>query len=49
MFFTDARAREAKYTAQTTASLPNFLQMPGGKLKLSVDSILDELIVKAYY
>jgi cyclophilin family peptidyl-prolyl cis-trans isomerase len=47
MFFTSARAREAKYTAQTTASLPNFLQMPGGKLKLSVDSILDELIVKA--
>jgi cyclophilin family peptidyl-prolyl cis-trans isomerase len=47
MFFTNARAREAAYTAQTTASLPNFLQMPGGKLKLSVDAILDELIVKA--
>jgi cyclophilin family peptidyl-prolyl cis-trans isomerase len=47
MFFTNVRTREAKYTAQTAASLPNFLQLPGAKLKLSVDAVLGELMVKA--
>jgi cyclophilin family peptidyl-prolyl cis-trans isomerase len=47
MFFTNARKREGNYTQQTAASLPNFLQIPGEKLKLSTDAVLDELIVKA--
>ncbi len=47
MFFTNVRKRESNYTQQTAASLPNFLQIPGEKLKLSTDAVLDELIVKA--
>ena len=46
MFFTNARAREAQYTDQTKATLPNFLQIPGQKLKIQVDSILDELLIE---
>jgi len=46
MFFTNVRKREARYTAQMAATLPNFLQIPGQKLKISVDAFLDELLVK---
>lgn len=46
MFFTNVRSREARYTAQTAATLPNFLQIPGQKLKISVDAVLDELLAK---
>jgi hypothetical protein len=46
MFFTKAREREAKYTDQTKATLPNFLQIQGQKLKIHVDSILDELLIE---
>jgi cyclophilin family peptidyl-prolyl cis-trans isomerase len=46
MFFTDSQRREARYTVQTATTLPNFLQIPGQKLKISVDAILDELLLK---
>jgi cyclophilin family peptidyl-prolyl cis-trans isomerase len=46
VFFTNVGTREAKYTAQTAATLPNFLQIPGQKLKISVDAVLDELITE---
>jgi cyclophilin family peptidyl-prolyl cis-trans isomerase len=46
MFFTNSRRREAKYTVQSAATLPNFLQIPGQKLKISVDAVLDELLLK---
>jgi cyclophilin family peptidyl-prolyl cis-trans isomerase len=45
-FFTDAQKREVKYTAQTAAALPNYLQVPGQKIKISVDAIVDELLLK---
>jgi cyclophilin family peptidyl-prolyl cis-trans isomerase len=47
MFFTSFRQREAKYTAQTAVTLPNFLQIRDQKLKISVDAILDEILLKA--
>jgi cyclophilin family peptidyl-prolyl cis-trans isomerase len=47
MFFTNFGQRDARYTAQTATTLPNFLQIPGQKLKISVDAILDELLLKA--
>ncbi len=47
MFFTNVRKREAKYTEITAVTLPNFLQIPGQKLKISVDAVLDEVLVKA--
>jgi cyclophilin family peptidyl-prolyl cis-trans isomerase len=47
MFFTNVRKREAKYAAITTVTLPNFLQIPGHKLKISVDAVLDEILLKA--
>jgi hypothetical protein len=45
-FFTNSRSREAKYTSQTALALPNFLQIPGQKIKISVDAVLDELLSK---
>ena len=39
-FFTNPKKREAKYTAQTAATLANFLQIPGQKIKISVDAVL---------
>ena len=45
-FFTKVRERDVKYTAQTAAALPNFLQIPGQKVKISVDAVLDELFAK---
>jgi cyclophilin family peptidyl-prolyl cis-trans isomerase len=45
-FFTDSKKREAIYSIQTAAALPNFLQIPGQKIKISVDAVLDELLVK---
>jgi cyclophilin family peptidyl-prolyl cis-trans isomerase len=41
-----ARSREARYDALGVASLPNFLQIPGQKIKVSVDAVLDELLLK---
>jgi cyclophilin family peptidyl-prolyl cis-trans isomerase len=46
-FFTESKIREAKYSAQTKVSLANFLQIPGMKIKISVDAVLDQLLVKA--
>jgi hypothetical protein len=45
-FFTKVRFREAAYTTQTAAALPNFLLIPGQKLKLNVDAVLDEILAK---
>lgn len=46
-FFTQSKIREAKYAAQSAATLPNYLQIPGMKIKISVDAVLDELLLKA--
>ncbi len=45
-FFTDSKKREAIYTAQTAAALPNYLQIPGQRIKISTDAVLDELLLK---
>jgi cyclophilin family peptidyl-prolyl cis-trans isomerase len=45
-FLTNARKREAKYDALGSNALANFLQIPGQKIKASVDAILDELLLK---
>jgi cyclophilin family peptidyl-prolyl cis-trans isomerase len=45
-FFTESKKREAKYAIQTASTLPNFLQVPGQKIKVSVDAVLDELLLK---
>jgi cyclophilin family peptidyl-prolyl cis-trans isomerase len=45
-FLTESKKREAKYTAQTKAALVNFLQIPGMKIKISVDAVLDQLLLK---
>ncbi|HEY4988926.1 MAG TPA: peptidylprolyl isomerase, partial [Opitutaceae bacterium] len=49
IFLTNARGREARYDALGAASLANFLQIPGQKIKVSVDAILDELLMKLTY
>lgn len=41
-----SRFREARYDALGAASLANFLQIPGQKIKVSVDAVLDELLLK---
>jgi cyclophilin family peptidyl-prolyl cis-trans isomerase len=46
IFFTNARKREGKYSVQSAATLPNFLQIKGQKIKISVDAVLDELLAK---
>jgi cyclophilin family peptidyl-prolyl cis-trans isomerase len=45
-FFTEAGLREAGYRAQTAASLPNYLQIPGQDSKIKVDAVVDELLLK---
>jgi cyclophilin family peptidyl-prolyl cis-trans isomerase len=45
-FFTDSKKRESIYTAQTAAALPNYLQIPGQRIKISVDAVVDELLLK---
>jgi cyclophilin family peptidyl-prolyl cis-trans isomerase len=45
-FFAGAEKRRAIYSAQTAAALPNYLQIPGQKIKVSVDSVLDEILMK---
>jgi cyclophilin family peptidyl-prolyl cis-trans isomerase len=45
-FFTDSKKRERLYSAQTAAALPNYLQIPGQRIKISVDAVLDELLFK---
>jgi cyclophilin family peptidyl-prolyl cis-trans isomerase len=46
VFFAESKEREAKYTAQTKAALVKFLQIPGMKIKISVDAVLDQLLLK---
>jgi cyclophilin family peptidyl-prolyl cis-trans isomerase len=48
-FVTSARSREAKYDTLGAASVTNFLQIPGQKIKVSVDAILDEILVQLYF
>jgi cyclophilin family peptidyl-prolyl cis-trans isomerase len=45
-FFTDVKKREKIYTVQTAVALPNYLQIPGQRIKISVDAIVDELLLK---
>ncbi len=45
-YWADTEARKQRYEAQTALTLPNFLQTPGMELKISVDAILDEILVK---
>jgi cyclophilin family peptidyl-prolyl cis-trans isomerase len=45
-FFTSAENRKARYSAQAAATLPNYLQNPGQRIKVSVDAFLDELLLK---
>jgi cyclophilin family peptidyl-prolyl cis-trans isomerase len=45
-FFTDAEFRRTKYAKQTEMTLPNFLQIPGQRIKVSIDAVLDELLLK---
>jgi hypothetical protein len=45
-FFTDTKKREAIYTTQTAAALPNYLQIPGQRIKISTDAVVDELLLK---
>jgi cyclophilin family peptidyl-prolyl cis-trans isomerase len=44
-FFTKSKIRETKYAFQTAAVLPNYLQIPGQKIKIAVDAVLDELLI----
>jgi cyclophilin family peptidyl-prolyl cis-trans isomerase len=46
IFFTESKKREAQYLAQAAKALPNFLQVPGKRIKISVDAFLDELLLK---
>jgi hypothetical protein len=41
-----AKMRESRYRAAGSAILPNFLQVPGQRIKVSVDAMLDEIIGK---
>jgi cyclophilin family peptidyl-prolyl cis-trans isomerase len=45
-YWADSEIRKQRYEAQTALTLPNFLQTPGMEVKISVDAILDELLVK---
>jgi cyclophilin family peptidyl-prolyl cis-trans isomerase len=45
-FFTNSKKREAKYLAQSAATLANSLQLPGQRIKVSVDAVVDELLLK---
>jgi cyclophilin family peptidyl-prolyl cis-trans isomerase/transposase-like protein len=45
-FFTNSKKREAKYLTQSAATLANSLQLPGQRIKISVDAVVDELLLK---
>jgi cyclophilin family peptidyl-prolyl cis-trans isomerase len=45
-FFTNSKNREAKYLAQSAATLASSLQIPGQRIKISVDAVVDELLLK---
>jgi cyclophilin family peptidyl-prolyl cis-trans isomerase len=45
-FFTNSKKREAFYLTQSAATLANSLQLPGQKIKISVDAVVDELLLK---
>jgi len=45
-FLGESRIREARYLEQSARVLPNFLQSPGQKIKVSADAILDGLLAK---
>ncbi len=42
----EAREREAQYLALYKKTLPNFLQIPGSKIKASIDAMLDGLMAQ---
>jgi hypothetical protein len=45
-FLEESRLRETLYLERSARILPNFLQIPGQRVKVSVDAILDGLIAK---
>jgi len=45
-FMRESGKRADEYTAQSQAVLPNILQTPGQRIKISVDAVVDELIEK---
>ena len=45
-FLRESSKRAEEYTAQSQLVLPNILQTPGQRIKISVDAVLDELIEK---
>jgi cyclophilin family peptidyl-prolyl cis-trans isomerase len=45
-FFTNSKNREAKYQTQSAATLANSLQISGQRIKISVDAVIDELLLK---
>jgi hypothetical protein len=45
-FLDESRLRENRYLERSARILPNFLQIPGQRVKISVDAILDGLISK---
>jgi len=42
----ESRERESQYLEQSARDLPNFLQIPGRRIKISIDAILDGLLAK---
>jgi hypothetical protein len=45
-FLSESHERDLLYLAQAEKTLPNFLQIPGQRIKVSIDAILDGLIPK---
>ena len=45
-FLSESHERDLLYLAQAEKTLPNFLQIPGQRTKVSIDAILDGLIPK---
>ncbi len=45
-FLEDSNIRAAQYAAQSATAFPNILQIPGQRIRLSVDAVLDGLIEK---
>ncbi len=46
VFLKDSKVRAALYAAQSQKVLPNILQSPGQKIKVSTDAVLDQLFSK---
>jgi cyclophilin family peptidyl-prolyl cis-trans isomerase len=45
-FLKESRERAGRYTVQSKAALPNILQLPAQRIKISTDALIDELIPK---